>query len=229
MLRRTLLLSAVGLALALPASAETKPYDMKNFSALDASAGVTIIFEEGETQSIIAENRDGNFDRLRIENRGDTLFIGRKNTGLFSRNKQNYTVRITAPSVYGIEASSGATVTATGVSGDDVELSASSGASIDVKSIEARDISLEANSGSRLNAKGTCTDADLSASSGANISAGDLVCISVNADASSGSSIHAYASQSVAGEASSGASIRVKGSPAQIDKNRSSGGSITVS
>ena len=34
MLRTTLLLSAVSLVLALPASAETKPYDMNSFSAL---------------------------------------------------------------------------------------------------------------------------------------------------------------------------------------------------
>jgi len=228
MLRTTLLLSAVSLALALPASAETKPYDMNSFSALDASAGVTVIFEEGETQSIIAENRNGNFDKLRIENRGDTLFVSRKNSGLFRRNKQNYTVRITAPAVSSIDASSGSSVTASGVRGDEVELSVSSGASLDVRNIAATSIELDASSGARLEAKGTCTDAELTASSGSNIRADDLVCLDVDAGASSGASIRAHASKSVQGDASSGASIRVTGGATEVEKNRSSGGSVTV-
>jgi len=229
MLRTTLLFSAVSLALALPASAETKPYDMNSFSALDASAGVTVIFEEGETQSIIAENKNGNFDKLRIENRGDTLIVSRKSSGLFRRSKENYTVRITAPAISSIDASSGSNVKATGVSGDEVELSVSSGAALEADNVTATNIALEASSGARLEAQGTCTGAELTASSGSNIRAGDLVCVNVDAGASSGASIRAHASQSVEGDASSGASIRVKGGATDIEKNRSSGGSVTVS
>jgi len=107
MLRSTLLATAC-LALALPASAENQTYNMNSFNELDVSAGVTVIYEAGDTQSIIAENDSGNFEKLVIENRGDALVISRKRSGLFgNRNRQNYTVRITGPAISAVEASSG--------------------------------------------------------------------------------------------------------------------------
>jgi len=229
MLRSTLLATAC-LALALPASAENQTYDMNSFNELDVSAGVTVIYEAGDTQSIIAENDSGNFEKLVIENRGDALVISRKRSGLFgNRNRQNYTVRITGPAISAVEASSGSSVHATGLVGDIVQLEASSGAALKVSDVQAKDISLKASSGSTLYAEGTCTTADLSASSGASVDADELVCAAIEAQASSGASLNAHATSKADGRASSGASIKVVGGATDINKEKSSGGSVTVS
>jgi len=225
---RTTLFATTCLVLALPASAETKDYNMDSFNALDVSAGVTVIYEVGESQSVVAENNRGNFDKLRIENRGDTLVIKRANSGWFRRNRENYTVRVTGPAVSAIDSSSGSMVKANGVSGNDVDLEVSSGASLHVTNVQADSISLGASSGSRLEAAGSCSGAEIDASSGASIDANDLICVDVDAGASSGASVRAHASKSVDGHASSGASVKVTGGATDIEKSRSSGGSVTV-
>ena len=229
MLRQTLI-AAAALSLALPASAETKSYDMDSFNKISASAGVTVIFEAGDTQSIIAENKNGNFDRLILKTSGDTLVIGREKTSWFSRkSKQNYTVRISGPAITAAGASSGSSVSVNGVTGESVKLTVSSGARLDASKIKADSISISASSGSSLSASGACNSAGISVSSGASIDADDMICAEVEVSASSGSNVTAHATASVDGSASSGASVNVVGGATNIEKSRSSGGSVKVS
>lgn len=230
MLRATLLTAAASLALALPASADTKSYDIDSFSTLDVSAGVTVIFEAGETRSLVAENTKGDFDNLIVENRGDTLVISRKGSGFFSkRNRQNYTITVSGPAVSAIDASSGATLKASGIIGQSVDLQASSGATLAATNIEAGDISLKVSSGAEMDAYGTCTSASISASSGASLEADELACANVEASASSGASVRAHATNRADASASSGASVKLVGGATDITSDRSSGGSVTVS
>lgn len=229
-MRRQTILTAAILALALPASAETKTYDMDSFNKLSVSAGVTVIFEAGDTQSIVAENDDGNFDKLILKSSGDTLVVSRETSGgWFRRGKrQNYTVRISGPALTAVSASSGSQVNASGISGERVTLKTSSGAELDVTNIEAGDISLSASSGANLDAYGTCNSASLSSSSGATLDADEMVCTAVDASASSGSSVTGHAKESVSGSVSSGASLKVIGGATKVDVSRSSGGSVKV-
>lgn len=229
MLRTALLITTASLTLVLPAAADTKTYDMDSFNALDVSAGVTVIFEAGETQSITAENNTGDFDKLIVENKGDTLVVSRERSGWFSRNKRhNYTVRITAPAVTAVEASSGSDVTASGVIGASVDLRSSSGARLVANNVQAEKISLQASSGSDLDAAGTCTSADLSTSSGASVDADALICTSVSASASSGANLHAHATSKAYGRASSGANIRIIGGASDVEREKSSGGTVSI-
>lgn len=229
MIRTILITAATGLALSFPATAETKNYTVGDFNQIDVSAGVEVIFQAGETQSIVAENTNGKFEKLILETRGDTLVISRKSQSWFGgRNRERYKVVVTAPAVSSVEASSGANVKATGIIGDQVALSVSSGASLFAANIEAGYVDLEASSGSDLDAFGTCDKADFSSSSGASIDADELVCNSIDASASSGSSVRAHATVKVEGTASSGASVKVVGGATEISKDKSSGGSVTV-
>jgi hypothetical protein len=229
MSRIALLTAIAGLAISLPASAETKTYSLESFQKISASAGVKVTYEAGATQTIIAENKNNNFEKLILETRGDTLVVSRKSSGWFgNRNRQNYTVRITAPDISGIEASSGASVSATGMKGDKVKLSSSSGSNLNAKNIEAETVSIQASSGSDLDAYGSCSSVTLSSSSGSSIDADGLICSNVTASASSGSSLSAHATTQVDGSASSGASVKVVGGASEVEKQKSSGGSVTV-
>lgn len=228
--RTVLLVSAATLAFAQPALAETKTYIMDSFNALDVSAGIEIIFEAGEDQSIIAENQNGNFDKLVIQTKCETLVVRSKSSGWFNRKKrEDYSLRISAPLLASIEASSGSDITAKGLVGEAVRLDASSGARIEAIDIDSGNISLDARSGATLEAYGTCRSADLSTSSGANIEADKLVCTNVSASASSGSSLNAHATLKADASASSGASIRVVGGATLVNSKKSSGGSVRIS
>ncbi|MEL6323331.1 MAG: head GIN domain-containing protein [Pseudomonadota bacterium] len=231
-MNRTLLAGAAALTLAVPANAETRTYDLPGFTEIDLSAGVRLEFEAGETQSIIAETENGDFEKLRVEVDGDTLVIGRRRSSGWNwgrRNRDNFTVTVTAPAIEALDASSGSSATANGFAGDYIEISASSGASVYASGIAGNAVELDASSGASLSAEGECGALEADASSGASVSAGTLACTSVEADVSSGASINAYATESVDGEASSGGSITVKGGATNVQIDKSSGGSVTVS
>lgn len=225
------LLATTACLLALPAAADTRNYDVGNFSEIDASRGVKVIYEAGDGQSIIGESERGDLDRLIIKTEDNRLIVSRKNSGNWfgGGNRDKFTVRVTAPAISAIDASSGSYVSATGVAGDTVELSASSGSTVDAGNVQGNRVSLDSSSGATLNAAGTCNEADAEASSGSSIVAQDLICSSVAADVSSGASINGHATASVRAEASSGGSIRINGGATDIESKKSSGGSVSVS
>ncbi|MEM9669460.1 MAG: head GIN domain-containing protein [Pseudomonadota bacterium] len=231
-MQRSLLISILAAGeLAVSASAETRTYELPPFNEIDVSSGLTVIFEAGPEQSIVAETEQGDFDKLIIEVEDDTLYIRRPRNGWnWGGNRKNrFTVNVTGPAVSGLDASSGSTATANGFVGDYVEIDASSGATIRASGIAGEIVELDTSSGASISAEGQCSRTSIDASSGASISAGTLECQEVNADASSGATINAYATDRVRGKASSGASIKVRGGASNVDIDKSSGGSFSVS
>ncbi len=229
MIRPFLLASAAALCLTATATAETRSYDAAGFTGLDVSAGIDVIFETGNSFSVTAENEKGDFSDLKIETKGDALVITRaKKNWNGWKKRERYTVTVTAPVISEIDASSGADVSGSGLTGETTSLSASSGADIDVTDIQVTNISLDTSSGADITASGTCNSVTAESSSGSDIEAGDLICLTGNADASSGSDIEIHVTQSVIADASSGADIDVSGGPKDADIDKSSGGSVRI-
>ncbi len=228
MIRPLIAAAAVTLALALPALAETRNYDVPSFTGIDVSAGIDVTFETGSAQSVSVENSNGKFGDIIVEVRGDTLILKRPRRGLSWGKRQRYTVTVSAPILSNIEASSGADADGSGLSGAEVTISTSSGADANVSAIEAGNVSLSSSSGSDLKASGTCDQITADSSSGSDINAKNLHCVTGYADASSGSDIEIYASERATAEASSGADIDVFGGPEVTDIDKSSGGSVNI-
>lgn len=228
---RTSLIAASTLALALPATAETRTYDLPSFNAIDVSSGLSVVFEAGPEQSVVAETDGGDFDKIIVEVEDDTLIVRRKrsNWNWGGSRKNRFTVNVTGPAVSELDASSGSSLTANGVAGDYVVIDASSGASVRASGIEGGAVEIDTSSGSSMSVSGQCTRVSIETSSGSSVSGTSLECEEVTADASSGSSISAYATTRVNGEASSGASVTVRGGASDVRVDKSSGGSVTVS
>jgi len=177
---------------------ESQRHAYTGFEKVDASAGVTVIVNQGPFD-VKAETTDGNdFDNLVVEVRGSTLHIG--------RSQSMFTV--SAPAYSGFEVSSGASLDGGNLSLANLKVEVSSGASVDLS--------------------GSCADLAVEISSGASFSGEDLKCATADVDASSGASAQAFASQRAEGNASSGASVNFYGSPASIEKDSSSGGSVSA-
>ncbi len=227
MIRIILAASVAAFVLAAPAMAEARQYDVSPFDGLEVSAGIDVSFETGGTQSVLVENKNGDFDDIIVEVRGGKLVLKRpRKIGWGKRPRYNVTV--SAPRLSSVEASSGADVTGSGLRGDQVRIETSSGSDADISDIDAVNISLHSSSGSDLDASGTCDSVSAHSSSGSDLDAGDLVCRLGEADASSGSGLTIYASESVDAEASSGASVNVRGGPTDADIDKSSGGSVRI-
>jgi hypothetical protein len=187
-----------------PAFADTKSYNLSNFEKVSVSAGIEVDLVQGP-YSVKVDAPNNNFDNLVIEVRGDTLRIGRRNTGWFTTGPE-YHVTVSAPSYTAFSVSSGAHVEGGGLS--------------------LKAVKIDVSSGAHLELGGACSNLTIEVSSGAHFNGEDLKCETASVDASSGAHADAFASQSADGDASSGAQINFHGKPASFDKDTSSGGSV---
>ncbi|MEO1015206.1 MAG: head GIN domain-containing protein [Pseudomonadota bacterium] len=190
-----------------PAVAETRTYDLDGFDVVYVSSGIYATVTIGESFVVEIEAAQRDLDRLDVRVKDGELKIGRNYRGLsWGRERGRIDARVTLPNLTGLEASSGADVTATDVDAGSFGIDASSGASIDVA--------------------GACENASVDVSSGASVDAEGLICNDVDVDASSGASARVHAAERVTADASSGASVRVFGDPQQKQSDTSSGGSV---
>ena len=225
---RLALLAAAPLLLVPVSMAETRSYDVPAFADIDVSAGITLEFAAGGAQTVLVENAKGDFDDIEISVRDGTLDIGRPTRMGWNFSRPRYTVTVTAPQLSGLDVSSGADATGSGLSGPDVFVEVSSGASAEVSDIDAGRVSLETNSGANMIVSGVCDDVRAESSSGSALAARNLVCSAGRAEASSGSDTMIHTTLSVRAEASSGADVVVYGSPESVVEDSSSGGDVTL-
>ncbi len=202
-------LAITAFALASPASAETRTVDLASFDKVSASNGIDISINVGGSQLVTAENKDGDFDDLILEVKNGRLRASRKGNGMGWRKRPNYTISVTMPALNSLDLSSGADADVSGIQSDNFSVDVSSGADADIS--------------------GTCGSLDAEASSGADLDASDLICANGRVDVSSGADIEVHVTQTLSADASSGGSITVYGNPKEVDKDKSSGGSIRIS
>lgn len=217
----------VVMALATPVWAEN--YDFDGFSEVSVASGISVTVTAGEDYSVIGEAKRGNIKRLRIRKRGDELHIDRRvSWGVFNffRNDR-FVVYVTMPEIESVSASSGSSMTVDADGAHDFMGEASSGATLVIDDIGGGNVDLDASSGSTLRASGECTNINAQASSGSTLSAKGLECDHASVDASSGSSLRVFASKSVDGSASSGASVTISGNPDARSVDTSTGASVS--
>lgn len=190
-----------------PAVAEkSDAYDFTGFDELDIAAGIAVEFTQADEYAVVAEFERGDGDNIKIRQDGDRLYIARKSSLPWQNDRTKVIVRVSAPSLEAIEASSGSNLTAEGVSASKIEIDVSSGASVDLS--------------------GECDTADIRVNSGGSLSAKGFECVHVTTKASSGGSVKAYASASVDSNTSSGGNVSIYGNPPEREANNPiSGGS----
>lgn len=229
MIRTITAASLLALGLAGAASAETRTYDVGDFTAIDISAGLDLTFETGSAQSISVENRNGDFSDIEVVTKGNTLVLKRvKNNWGWGRKRERYGITVTAPVISSIEASSGSDVAGRGMTGESVYVDVSSGADVTVTGVDAGTVTIETSSGSDASVSGTCVTVRAESSSGSDIEARDLICENGRAQASSGSDISIHTTASVDADASSGGDVDVYGGPTDVESDKSSGGSVSI-
>lgn len=210
MKRSTLLAPAIALALAASLSQTAladsrQTYDLTGFDELDVAAGVEVKFTAAPEYSVTADFARGGPDDVKVRVDGDRLYLSRKSTRGWG-NKVRVTFHVTAPELDEIEASSGSSLFAEGVSADTMKINVSSGATVSVY--------------------GSCSDLNIKVTSGGTANTKGLACANVKAAANSGGSLSAYASQSATSKTSSGGNVDIYGNPPSRSANKSiSGGS----
>lgn len=197
-----------------------------NFTEIDAESGMDVTVEQANVTSVEVHADDNIQEHIITRVEGNTLVITSE-FGNFNNATRN--IRIKVPKIEAMKISSGVSLNTTGViKGESIKVETSSGSTM-VAELEYDEVDGESSSGSTMSLSGKSLDADLSSSSGSTIDASRLMANEVRAKASSGSSVSVKPILKLDGKASSGGSVTYSGSPKEVKRNESSGGSVSGS
>jgi len=202
-------LCAAALAASPAFAQEERDFDLPDFDRIDVSAGVALVADVGEAQSVTVVSKHGDFSDFEIEVAHRELSVSRRWNRLSWHNKKSdYKVIVTVPTLRSLDASSGAHAR--------------------VSHINAPRFSLDLSSGAHATLDGVCDNCALEISSGAHLTAKKLECGAARIDVSSGGHGEITASDAVIADASSGGHFSVYGNPERVSIDKSSGGRVKV-
>jgi hypothetical protein len=196
-----------------------------NFTNVEVNNGIDLIIEQSEITEIIVEADDNLQEHITTTIENGTLIISCDKNLLLDLTAKKVTVKM--PVIEALEATSSSTITTTNtITGENIRIHSSSGATVEVN-IEAEIIICDSSSGSDITINGKALQLKTTASSGSDIKATNLLANDVTAQVSSGASISVHAIVNLDAKASSGGDITYAIEPKTIEKNTSSGGSIS--
>lgn len=199
--------------------------DVTGFTEIDVSEGIKVELTYGGKEYVEVTADKEYIDLVVTEVLGNELTIYMKGVNWNGKSRK-VLVKIIAPKIESLEASSGASIESQNViESDELEMSTGSGASLKI-AFKSATASCEASSGSSAKLKGSTNFFDVEASSGASINAESVEAVKVKADVSSGGSVFVNVKDEIHAEASSGGTIKYNGNPQIVDIEKSSGGSV---
>jgi len=193
------------------------------FSGVKAGEAIDVYLKKGGKESVRVEVTGTDPANVLTEISGGYLRIHMRDGRYRNRSVKVY---VTYVSLNKIHASSAANIFSEGtIKADNLNVSASSAASIEI-SIDAGSVVAEASSAGDVLLEGRAKTLEVDASSAGEVDAYALDTEIVRASVSSAGSAKVSASKELIARASSGGSIRYRGSPAKINTDSSSGGSV---
>ena len=198
---------------------------LASFSGIEVGGNLTVQLIPGQEEKIVITMISGDEEEIKSDIENGLLKLKVKYKILGS-SKTRAKVDVHYRSLSSIETSAGSSLKSTvPLTKKEMKLEASSGSKMVVE-LKADEVTVDASSGASITVTGSCKSLEVDASSGASIKAEKLSAQSVNAEGSSGASITVWATEKLSGDASSGATIRYKGTPSQKQIHTSAAGSI---
>jgi hypothetical protein len=205
---------------------ETESRNIGSFKGIKVSEGIDVYLKKGEKESLKLEVSGVKPENVITEISGDYLKIHMDAGRYRSRSVKVY---VTYVQLEKLSASSAANIFADGtIQSKSLGISASSAGTVDV-TIEVDRLDVSASSAGDVELKGKAGRVDISASSAGEIDAYDLEAQVADIDVSSAGSAKISVVKEINAQASSGGSIRYRGSPSKTNTNSSSGGSVKKS
>lgn len=201
----------------------SKSYELPTFENIYVSSGMELILTQDSTVSVKVETYENIHEYINVEVVDNTLRLS-KDLEVSFRNAE-IKVYVNIASLDEIEASSGSELNLTsGWKADELEIDMSSGSSAEC-TLEVQELSLSMSSGSDARFTGKAHEFSIEATSGSNFKGFDLEAVNVQTDLSSGSYAEVFATGFISARASSGATVKYKGTN-QLEVKTSSGASV---
>jgi hypothetical protein len=225
------LLTAAFSAVQAGNSKKTEIRKVRNFNAVDVSAGIDLYLKMGETEEVKIVADDDIIDDILTEVKNGTLHIYMKKGNFFNffnfGSTSSRKVYVTVTDLKSIDASSGSDVKSENtLKGDVLKVNSSSGSDV-VLDVVYKDVSLDASSGADIKISGKAKTVRASASSGSDINARNLEAVIGHANASSGADVVIHATGEIYANASSGGDVSYYGNPSVKNIDKSSGGDVS--
>tara|TARA_R110002124_G_scaffold79337_7_gene211096 strand:+ start:14015 stop:14677 length:663 start_codon:yes stop_codon:yes gene_type:complete len=195
-----------------------------DFTKIEVGQGIQLYITQDDNLSLVVKADENLHKLIRTEVKNGVLKISSKRNIRRAKSKKIY---LSAPNINAIKATSGSdVVTENTIKADIFEAHVSSGADARID-VNADTVNSSSSSGADLRIKGTANYYTAKASSGASIRAYGLESKNATVKVSSGADIDVHATESLTAKASSGGDIDYRGNPKNVDKKKSSGGSIS--
>ncbi len=197
------------------------------FKGVKVGEAIDVYLKKGEKESVKVEVTGVSLSDVLTELSGSSLRVHMRDGNY--RNQRSVKVYVTYVNIDRISSSSAANVFSEGtIKATSMEINASSAASVEI-SLDAESVSIDVSSAGDATLEGKAKSLRVEASSAGSIDAYNLDCENVEASVSSAGSAKIAVSKSLDAQASSGGSIRYRGSPNKTNTNASSGGSVKKS
>lgn len=197
---------------------------LNSFTNVSVKTGIDCEIKQAADFQVTVEADDNVIKEIKTRVENGTLVIESDFNSFYNVTKK---VTVYMPIISNLESTSGSTLKSLNtLIGTNISLKSSSGSSMDA-TVESDTISLETSSGSEQNIKGKALKLYATSSSGSTIDADEVIANDVAAQSTSGSSIDVNPIVSLDGKASSGSSIHYKNNPKKVNKEESSGGSVS--
>ena len=197
-----------------------------DFDVIKVQQGINLYLTQGNKTEINVEADENILDLLITETKNGELKIY-FDKNVYRAKKRN--VYLTTNTISKIRTSSGASVKSENtLQVNSLDLDSSSGSSIKIY-VNANEVTSESSSGADIDIFGNTETFSAKASSGSSIDADELEAVDVYAKVSSGANIDVNVSGELTAKASSGGDIDYEGSPTNVNKDTSSGGSVSRS
>ncbi len=197
-----------------------------SFTGIKAAEAIDVYLKKGDRESVRVEVSGTDISNVLTEVSGSYLKIHMRDGRYRNRNVKVY---VTYVSLNKLHVSSAANVFSDGtIKAKTMDISASSAGSAEL-SIDAESVSIDASSAGDIVLEGRAVNIEVEVSSAGEIDAYGLESENGNASASSAGSAKISVSKELTAQASSGGSIRYRGSPAKTNTSSSSGGSVKKS
>ncbi len=204
----------------------TQTYDFSNFDKLSISHAFQAEVTAGDGYSVEVMVDDNLVDRLRVEQRGDTVAIGLDPTTALSN--ATLRARVTMPALASLDASGASRVTLSGFrSSSDMRVDAS-GASTVSGDLESGDLNADVSGASTLRLRGSGDALRAVASGASTADLSDFAVADADVEASGASRINVNASGRLNAEASGASSVRYTGNPTLGRISESGGSSVAA-
>ncbi|MDP3312237.1 head GIN domain-containing protein [Lutibacter sp.] len=196
------------------------------FESIKVQQGITLYITQGTSTNLKVEADENIMDLLITEVKNNELKIYFDKNVYRAKAKEVY---LTVDDFSKISASSGSSIKSENtLQLNSLNIDSSSGSSIKI-TIAAKEVTSESSSGSSIYLFGRSDSFSAESSSGSSIDASELETIHAIAKASSGASIDVNVTGQLTAKASSGGDIDYRGNPTDVNKDTSSGGSVSGS